>query len=54
MKKVRIEYDMDEETFRHVLDAILRKYEDEVRFIPGEKLSDFLDYLLTKKKEVLA
>jgi len=52
-KKVKIEYEMDVQTFRHVLDAIWDKYHQEVCYIPGERLSAFLQYLLDKKKQLL-
>jgi hypothetical protein len=52
MEKVKVEFETDPETFKIILDALWKKYEEEVRYIPGERLSDVLNILEKKRREI--
>ena len=52
-KKIKIEIETDPETANLVYGILLEKYNEIYRHVPGERLSDFIEQLEKKIKQVV-
>jgi hypothetical protein len=52
-KKIKLEIETDPETANLVYGILLREYNQVYRHVPGERLSDFIEQLEKKIKQVV-
>jgi hypothetical protein len=52
-KKIKIEIETDPETANLVYGILLEKYNEIYRHVPGERLSDFIEQLEKKIKQIV-
>jgi hypothetical protein len=53
-KKIKIEIETDPETVNLVYGILWREYQQVFRHVPGERLSDFIEQLEKKIKQVVS
>jgi len=53
-KKIKIEIETDPQTLILMRDILIREYEREIRHYPGEHLSDVIEQLEKKIKQIVA
>jgi hypothetical protein len=52
-KKIKIEIETDLETAKIIYGILLEKYNEIYRHVPGERLSDFIEELERKIREIV-
>jgi hypothetical protein len=53
-KKIKIEIETDPETANLVYGILWREYQQTYRHVPGERLSDFIEQLEKKIKQIVS